>query len=366
LPWTTPTLIEVRGLVRDSIRAKLPGADAAVPNSVMRVLADVQGGQCFTVLEYIDWLANQLLPDSAETEWLDRHGNIWLVNSDNTIGRKGPTFASGTVNFTGTPGVVIPIGTQVSGSNVTYETTEEITLDSVPTPARVVALDAGTQGNQVIGATMRLVGTISGVTDVTVVNLTGGTDIETDDDLRIRVLLRIRNPPMGGDATDYQQWALAVPGVTRAWASPLEQGMGTVTIRFMCDDLRAAQDGFPQPEDIVAVKAYLDSKRPVAVKDFFVVAPIPEPISFTIENLVPETSATRAAITDSVSSMLKARAAPAYAKDGVAQPAQTIYAAWVSAAISDAPDVESFRLIMDDHVMPNAGSLAVLGTISYI
>jgi uncharacterized phage protein gp47/JayE len=75
-----------------------------------------------------------------------------------------------------------------------------------------------------------------------VVQLTGGTDQETDDELRLRVLTRIRQPPMGGDADDYVAWALAVPGVTRAWCSPLEMGIGTVTVRVMCDDLRATGD----------------------------------------------------------------------------------------------------------------------------
>ena len=92
MPWATPTLREVRSVVRDNVRASLPGADASVPNSVLRVLSDTQGGLCHLTLQYIDWLALQLLPDTAETEWLDRHGDIWLVNADGTIGRKQATL----------------------------------------------------------------------------------------------------------------------------------------------------------------------------------------------------------------------------------------------------------------------------------
>ena len=47
-----------------------------------------QGALCHLTLQYIDWLSLQLLPDTAETEWLDRHGQIWLVNADGTTGRK--------------------------------------------------------------------------------------------------------------------------------------------------------------------------------------------------------------------------------------------------------------------------------------
>src|SRR5262252_7647461 len=111
MPWNTPTLRDVRTMVRDNIRGALPGADAAVPNSVLRVLSDAMGALCHLTLQYIDWLAKQLLPDTAETEWLDRHGQIWLVNSDGSLGRKGPVLAGGTVGFSGTPGILIAEGT---------------------------------------------------------------------------------------------------------------------------------------------------------------------------------------------------------------------------------------------------------------
>ena len=68
MPWQTPTLRDVRSLVRDHIRGSLPGADALIPNSVLRVLSDVQGALCHLVLQFIDWLALQLLPDTAEHE----------------------------------------------------------------------------------------------------------------------------------------------------------------------------------------------------------------------------------------------------------------------------------------------------------
>ena len=97
MPWSTPTLTEVRSLVRDQIHGSLPGSDATVPNSVLRVLGDAQSALCFLTLEYIDWLALQLMPDTSETVWLDRHAQIWLVNADGTVGRKQATLADGKV-----------------------------------------------------------------------------------------------------------------------------------------------------------------------------------------------------------------------------------------------------------------------------
>jgi uncharacterized phage protein gp47/JayE len=359
MPWATPTLREVRGIVRDNVRATLPGADASVPNSVLRVLSDSQGALCHLNLQYIDWLALQLLPDTAETEWLDRHGDIWLVNADGTTGRKMATFAQGTVTFTGVTGTVVPISAQLEGAptgitNVGYETTAEITIGTGPTEAPVRALDAGMLGNADPGDQLTLVSSVPGADGATtVVTLAGGVDTESDEDLRARILHRIRNPPMGGAVADYVTWALAVPGVTRAWAAP-EQGVGTITVRFLMDDLRASDDGWPTPADVQTVHDYINKMRPVTVKDCYVVAPIKQFIDITIRNLQPNT--VEGEVEASVREMLFNQASPG----------QTIYAAWVSNAIMDAAGVQSFTLMTtDDYVMPSLGHMAVLGTILF-
>ena len=356
MPWSTPTLKEVRGLVRDNIAASLPGADASIPNSVLRVLGDAQGGLCHLTLQYIDWLALQLLPDTAETEWLDRHGQIWLVNSDGTKGRKQATFASGSVTFTGVEGSPVPTGTQLTGPNAGYETTAEITIGTGPTETTVRALDPGIAGNMNQGDTMSVLQIPPGVDgNAIVVEMDGGVDQENDDDLRARILHRIQNPPMGGATADYVTWALACPGVTRAWAAP-EQGIGTITVRFLMDELRADDDGWPQPQDIQYVHDYINTMRPVTVKDCYVLAPIKEFIDVSIANLVPSTTVVAGAIEVSIQEMLHELAAPG----------QTIYAAWISYAIMNAPGVQSFQLLTtDDNVMPSLGHMAVLGTILY-
>lgn len=365
MPWTTPTLRQVRITVRDDITAAFSGA-VMIGNSVLRVMADSMAGLGHLTLRYIDWAARQFLPDSAETEWLDRHADIWLVNSDNSKGRKSATLATGTITMTGTAGTPVASGTTLQSTiGIGYETTEQITIGVIATPVAVRALDAGAQGNLGAGEILSMIDVVAGVDSVaTVVTLQGGADDEDDDDLRARVLFRIQQPPMGGDANDYVAWALAVPGVTRAWSS-VEMGIGTVTVRFMMDDLRASAGGFPTGDDIVTVKTYIESQRPVAIKDCFVVAPVPEPIDFRISELTTDTNATRAAIEASVTDMLRKQGAPAHIINGIQQPPQMIYAAWVSEAITSASGVVSFTLAMTDQEMPNNGSLAVLGTIVY-
>jgi uncharacterized phage protein gp47/JayE len=356
MPWQTPTLREVRSVVRDYVRGTLPGADASIANSVLRVLSDNQGALCHLNLQYLDWLALQLLPDTAETEWLDRHGDIWLINADGTTGRKQATLAEGTATFTGESGTTVPDGTRLEGPAFSYETTEEIVIGTGPTEAPVRALDPGVAGNLEVGTTLSMSSTVPGAdSTVTVVDIDGGTDTETDEQLRARILQRIRNPPMGGTQENYVTWALAVPGVTRAWAAP-EQGPGTITVRFLMDDLRAEDDGWPTPADEQVVHDYINTMRPVTVKDCYVLAPIKQFIDIEIANLVPGTIEVAGAIEQSIRDMLFEMAAPG----------QTIYAAWISYAIMQAPGVESFLLVTtDDHVMPSLGHMAVLGTILY-
>jgi uncharacterized phage protein gp47/JayE len=356
LPWTTPTLRQVREIVRDDITSALIGA-AMVGNSVLRVVADANAGLAHLTLRYIDWLARQFLPDTAETEWLDRHGDIWLVNADGTTGRKSPSFSSGSVVFTGSDGTVLPAGTRLIGATTEYETIEQITVGVEPTPCRIVAVDPGEAGNLIAGEQLALVETIPGIDSaVTVITLDGGDDQETDEDLRTRVLLRIRNPPMGGDKTDYVQWALSYPGVTRAWCYPLEMGIGTVTVRFMMDDMRAGEEGFPTPADVASLAGYLDTVRPVAVKDFFVEAPIPYPIDFTISGLANDNESTRAAIELSVREMMLRRI----------EPGTIVYRSWIDEAISAAVGEDHHELTFTTLPMPSPGYMATLGTISYV
>lgn len=363
MPWATPTLKEVRALVRDNIRGSLPGADALIPNSVLRVMSDAQGGLCHLTLQYVDWLALQLLPDTAETEWLDRHGDIWLVNADGTTGRKLASLATGTVNVVGLePFIVVPANSVLEAATtkglVEFETLRQIETapSQAPTPVPVRAINPGADGNLNPGDPLAFNPDITNIESVSVVSITGGADTESDDDLRIRVLERIRQPPQGGAAHDYVRWAKAVAGCTRAWCTPNEMGIGTVTVRVLFDDLRAENDGWPHFEDLVAVTDYIDSVRPVAVKDFWVLAPIKQFIDVDIYNLVPDNDSVRTGIEASLQQMLKDRAAPG----------QTIFATWKAQAVMNAPDVISFDLRnWEDDFMESPGHMAVLRDIVY-
>ena len=355
MPWLTPTLQQVRTLNANNIVGQLQ-SQPLIPNSSLRVMADANAGLAYLNLLYLDWLAKQLMPDTAEKQWLDRFGQIWLG------GRKTATYAQGSVTVTGIPGTIVPSGSQLnSGSPIgdalfVYATTQEITIGVSPTAVNTIAITPGAGGNAASGTYLSFSVATAGVDgSAQVVTMEGGTDQETDDELRTRVLLRIREPPMGGDADDYVQWALSYPGVTRAWCSPLEMGIGTCTVRFMMDDLRAEFGGFPLPDDVDAVKAYLDELRPVAVKDFFVEAPVPKPINIRFTYLDSDIESTRSAIGTTLLAYFKGRQVPG----------QTWYRAWSDEGIMMAPGVNAYDLVGADVLMPNPGYMAVLGDITF-
>src|SRR5215471_11736489 len=168
MPWSTPTLRQCREMVRNDITMALRGA-TPYGNKVLRIMSDTMAGLAALTLKYIDWLALQLLPDTAETEWLDRHGVIWLTNADGSKGRKMASLAQGTVTATGTEGIIVPIASGLNSFGVSYETLEEMTIGSGPTEVAVRAITPGAQGNQIEGAQLTFVSPPAGVDGATTV-----------------------------------------------------------------------------------------------------------------------------------------------------------------------------------------------------
>ena len=356
MPWTTPTLKATRILVKNYVLSQL-GAKAMIPNSVLRIMSDAQAGLTHLTLLYLDWLAKQLMPDTAEKEWLDRHGNIWLVNADGSKGRKAATYAKGTLIFSGAPAITIPIGTVLMGGNsVQYQTVTEGETESDGTgTVTAVALTAGSVGNLSDGDELKLSAPLPGIDNVYLQgDMAGGFNTETDDQLRERVLFRIQNPPMGGDLNDYVLWALACPGVTRAWAAQ-EIGPGTMTVRFLMDDAYPDNYGLPQPADVIVVQNYIDFKRPVTVKDCFVMAPIMFFYDIVIRNLTTDTPTVRARIEESIDAMEFKRS----------KPGQTMYRSWVDEAISQAVGEETHELDFETTEMPAPAFMPAMGTVLY-
>lgn len=359
MTFQRPTLPAIHARVIADLNARLPGADATLRHSNLGVIAYVLAGASHGQHAHLDWLALQILPDTATVEYLERHADTYGVR------RKLASLASGTVRVTGTDGIAIPAGTRVARADgVEFEVSEGGVIAAGQVDLSVQARQVGAAGNTSIGATLRLETTIAGADSAAtaLAEIAGGADAESDADLRARLLLRIQEPPQGGATHDYVQWALQVPGVTRVWVSPRELGTGTVTVRFMMDDARTEFDGVPQGDDspaptgdIALVHAHIDALRPVTA-ELFVVAPVLEQIDVTIEDLKADTAEVRAAIAGELSAMIF----------NISKPGGTIPISKIWEAISQAAGENSHRVTSPvGDIVLQTGRIGVLGEISY-
>ena len=345
--YSRPTLSEIVTRTRADLVSRL-SADDILRRADADVYARVLAGLAHGLYGYVDWLANQIIYDTAEAEFLARWASIWGVT------RKPASTATGSVTFAVSSGAVIPSGTLLQAlDGVQYQTTADATVTVPTATASVAALVAAAAGNRTTGQTLTLTSPIVGVqSSATAGALTGGADLESDDDLRARLIDRIQQPPHGGDAHDYVTWALEVPGVTRAWCFPLELGEGTVTVRFVRDDDASL---IPDAGEVAAVQAYIDALRPVTAA-VTVVAPTAVPLAFSIA-VAPDTTAVKAAVQAELSDLIAREA----------KPGGTISLSHIRAAISAAAGEDNYTMSAPSADVTNtAGNMTTLGTITWL
>lgn len=350
MPFSRPTLQTLIDRAVADIETRLPGTDARLRRSNLNVLARVHAGATHGLYGHLDFLSRMFFPDTAEVEFLERWASVW------GLARKAAEPASGEVTFTGIDGAVIAAGTALQRSDGSeYATDEEAVVAAGVAAVSVTASEPGSNGNADAGAALTLVTPISGVNSVATIAAGGfslGTDEESDEDLRARLLERMKQPPHGGAEFDYVAWAKEVPGVTRAWCYPMELGIGTVTVRFMRDDDASA---IPDSAEVAAVQSYIDARRPVTAA-VTVVAPVAAPLDFTIE-LTPDTPEVRAAVTAELADLLSREA----------EPEGTVLLSHIREAISTAAGEQNYVMTVPNADVAHAtGQIATLGAITWV
>jgi len=371
MPFARPTLTALRSqAVEDITTSGVPGLDGLLRNAVLRVLAWVMAGLAYSEYGYLDWIARQSVPFTATDEFLE----AWAA----LIGvfRKDATAASGFATFNGNAaGLTLPEGRTCTREDGTpYTITASATTDingNVTVPIRALVEGAATNCDD--GTPIAINDPIAGInaSGETSGPVTGGADQETNEALRTRMLAKYRSPPQGGSAADYEQWALEVPGVTRAWCEPNGMGIGTVIIRFMLDDVQAAHEGFPQGTDgcaseetrgptasgdQLAVAEHIWPVQPVTAL-VYAIAPVANAIDVELTALDPDTPDIEAQIVASLNDMFLARA----------EPGGTLYPSDFYEAVLATPGVNHF--ILSEPAGPVTslpGALPVMGTLTIV
>ena len=323
----------------------LPGADVTLRVGTIPVLAKILAKLSTSELLYLAALPNRaLIPTKMQAPYLDYYcAGVGLT-------RLGAAPSAGSVSFTGN--IAIPSGSQMQDSTgtVILQTTAIGTVSGNTVTAPVVTVSGGSAGNLAAGAPATLLVGIAGVQAVGNVlspGLTGGTDAETDAALQVRLGERLSNPPQGGANADYVAWAKMVPGVTRVWVYPAQNGPGTVAVTFMMD---GRANPIPLSADVAAVQAAINAVRPTTA-GVTVFAPAPSAIAPTITGLTPASgytlSAAQAAAAAAVANLNYTTTPGGYGWDGQAEnylTGGTAYREQVSAAISSAAGVGTFDL----------------------
>lgn len=299
---TTYTLDELRDILLAHLRGRLPGANTAPLSEywhLATILAIVANGNQAQAL----YLAEQVLPTTAERAFLDAHARTRGIDrapATASLGKAlltgtavGPTIAIGSVlthasgktyqttslgqlalpGWAGSkavaPGttlqrmVVSPDATGmavddtivVGGQTRTIaavlpETGTPIAVDfylplatlpsvgdaitgKIADVVEVLADVAGADGNLPAGDTLTLSSPPTNVdATATVLELSGGGDIETDAELRARVLAFMSERPGSGNRAHYREWARETPGVrlADAFVYPAYRGLGSVDV----------------------------------------------------------------------------------------------------------------------------------------
>lgn len=342
---------------RNAFRAETPGTDAWVwPNNIY-VSAKVIGGAVWEAFGRLAWMDRQRFAMTATGYELERHG------LDYGIARKGASYAQGNVIVvTNTYPLTIPAGTvitrQSDGAVFTSTQSRDVGKYTLNAMVPVVANVAGRAGNTVYGTPMTC--TLANVTSATVddFGLGQGTDIETDGQLRIRILLRKRFPPQGGAEYDYVAWGLSLPGVTRVFPKANAFGRGTVGVWFLMDDTYVA--GIPQASDVQAMQTYIDSVSPVTAI-VIVQAPTADCIDIHIKGLTPDTQAIREAVGAELATLFRRMAQP-----GLPGSPFTLDQNWIWQAVGNAPGVQRFQLVAPStDIVFGAGIMPCLRSVTF-
>lgn len=262
MSFLTPDYQAIRDAILRDIANQLPEASTG-GDSDYAVRAAATGSAVEGLYQHQQWIARQIFPDTADADQLDRIAGLYGLT------RVPAAAATGTINFSGSVGSAIPIGTEARTlTGIAFITTAAGNVGAGGTVTIAASASAaGSDGNQAAATALALTAAPSGVSSAaTIAAMTGGADLESDAALLARLLFRLRNPPHGGAAHDYYTWALEVPGVSAAYVYSNRRGLGTTDVIIL------TTGGLPSAPLIASAQSHIDGARPVQA-DVLVLGP---------------------------------------------------------------------------------------------
>ena len=272
--FIVPTLEEIRASILRDYQTYYPNADTS-EDSDAYARASSLAACAEGIYAHQKWLIKQFFPDTADTEFLEKHAGL------RGLRRRNATYAAGKgATISGNPDAVIAVGLQIKTEDGRfYETTESAVIPasgSVIVAVRSLATGA-VQNIKTATKGSFMAAPVGVSTDVVLNDVVGATNAESDSSLLERLLNKIRRPAAGGNKYDYKDWALEVDGVEQAYVYPLRRGLGTVDIAITADN------GVPSDDTVRRAQEYIDQERPVTAKESKVVKPDVTKVNFNIQ-----------------------------------------------------------------------------------
>jgi uncharacterized phage protein gp47/JayE len=346
MPFLRPTLSELVSRAQTGLISRL-GLRSPPSVAVVRVIGTVLAGLVHGLHGHLDWLSLQIIPDTAEGEYLERWARVFGIM------RKPATFATGSLTVEGTAGIVLPVGTTWRAGELEYALDGE-PLRTLGADGRivvsVVCRTPGHDGNLPVGSRLRLTLALAGVKpDATAGEISGGEPEESDVALRARLALRLQNPPQGGAAADYVAWATSVPGITRAWVC--RPNLGAVVVLIVSD----GPGGVSIPTDAKRreVETFLEERRPVTAQ-VIVASPRVLPVAVALR-IRPDTAEARTSVKNA---LLRTFAR--------LQPGEDVSVSKLAAAAVTAPGLEDASITVPAaNVRVGVSELAIPGEVTW-
>lgn len=347
MPYEMPTLPALITRTQSDFERNAPDA---LRRSDAKVASRVLSGAAYGLYGHQEWIARQSHPATCDEEMLLKWAE-WRLKD----GRKAAVPAVGPIVVIGANNALVDAGMvyqHQDGRRYVVTVTTRLVGGTAQVPVR--AEEPGALGNVESGQ-LTAVSPALGVNPEATIGadgLAGGADQEEIEQLRTRVRAAFQNPSKVGSGADFEEWALEVPGVTRAWALSRWMGPGTFGLMFVCD---GDEDIFPSAEKVAEVQAYLDIKRPVTA-EVYAFAPINRVISFTIK-LTPDSAALRVEVRKSLATLI--------ADEG--GPGSRLYRTHIRSAISNTPGETDHDLpVPAADVLVANNEMGTLGDITWL
>jgi hypothetical protein len=231
------------------------------PQAFLRVVSFIQAGSQTGLYKYAAERILQVFALTATDEDLDR------IGAEYGVVRKPAIAAVLDLTQSALDGTEIDVLNKYIGDSngVRYiPDAKYIAIDGAVTP-RVTSQELGIAGNLNVGNGLTIESQVAGASSVAIVTaiVNLGTERESNDEYRRRVLGEIRTVGGGGNAVDYRTWAEQTPGVFRAFPysgrPPVEgtsfPGERTVYIEADSD---LDPDGLADSNLLAAARSYID------------------------------------------------------------------------------------------------------------